>query len=183
MWKKSPSRERMIPVVNSVIGSQCWLCERNIFIVLITLRFTQTLSCHLIWLVGRCIELGWAEWGLCVVSREDVGHSWHRGMEETRHQETPGVRRGQWAQWHRVTRTRVTCHTQWHDLVRLSHTSLTQTISMRQKYEVGSHGQSLLCQYCWTQELGKHLSNLINKRGLRDEKITFSRSHRKFSCD
>ena len=50
--------ERMIPVVNSVIGSQCWLCERNIFIVLITLRFTQTLSCHLIWLVGRCIELG-----------------------------------------------------------------------------------------------------------------------------
>ena len=55
---EAQNRERMILAVNLVIGSQCWLCERNIFIVLITLRFTQTLSCHLIWLVGRCIELG-----------------------------------------------------------------------------------------------------------------------------
>lgn len=62
-----------------------------------------------------CVWSDWRMWGI-----PDIGDP------ETRHQETPGVRRGQWAQWHRVTRTRVTCHTQWHDLVRLSHTSLTQ---------------------------------------------------------
>lgn len=107
----------MIPVVNLVIGSQCWLCERNIFIVLITLRFTQTLICHLIWLVGRCIESG-LSWVRSVCGQmEDVRdcessipdirrlrpdtrrHSGHNGPSDTRR--------------YPVTRIRLTCHTQW----------------------------------------------------------------------
>ena len=107
----------MILVVNLVIGSQCWLCERNIFIVLITLRFTQTLSCHLIWLVGRCIELGLSAVRSVCGQMEDV-RDWESSIPDIRrlrpdtrrlsgHNGPSDTRR------YPVTRIRLTCHTQW----------------------------------------------------------------------
>ena len=98
-----------------------WLCERNIFIVLITLRFTQTLSCHLIWLVGRCMESG-LSWVRSVCGQSGGCESL-AFLTSGDWDPTPGT---QWAQWHAVTRTRILVTHNHSDLVGLTHTSLTE---------------------------------------------------------